>query len=1048
LSQSGEEALDHLTGLLPRSGLELAADRFAGRSAGGTWSLIMLDLDGFKLLNDVFGHSAGDAALRRLGEILRSQVRSGDMAIRYGGDEIAVVMPDTGGPGALDLCNRLRDEIRRRRLNETLELTVSAGIASSREGERDLRELLRRADRALLSAKDSGKDRVFFYSSEMEQTSRPEVVFGHFVGRRPDLRRLRGLLRESLESGLRLAMVTGEEGLGKTRLISELEHYAEFRGARTLYSPSVGTAGAHPYSVALGPVSRALELLEPADLQELRGAVEPLHPALLELLPMLEPASTRDRGFFGAEGARYRIFEDISGVLRALALKTRLLLVYEDLQLMPAPDLDLVLYCARALCDSRMMIVLSADVSSAGRRTVERIARLDPRPPVARIRLKRLSRRDTFNLVLFTLRDPGVPEELMDMLYRSSGGNPLFLREILSSMVSRGEIGLGNGGRGYSVPETIRLPDNLTQIIRRRLAERSPETVELLEVASLTEGGFSLDLLEAATGEEPLTLASRLEPALRTGLLAEREDSRGRPVYDFSYDAVRQLLRDRVGRNLSMLYHRRIADWLSERMESGDEALTGRVALHYLEAGEKSRAASVSFEAGMRAVGHAASRQAVGWLERYLSAAPDGEPPKRRVTAMRELGRLYSSSGRVEKGQEMLLGALDAAGPAQRPSVLAELGENLYKQSRYPEALEAFGELLESDADAALRVRALMRRAFIETLEAAWQDAGADLERGLEIIGEMEPGPRRESMTALYHTRKGDLVSMVRADMSAEDHYSRALQIYREHGDRLGEATVLNNMSELYGRRGDYAGDIRLLQRVEEINRRNDDALGLAIASYNLAEAHAVIGRHAMAREYYQRYLDLSGRIENRLGLAYGRLGLGRLETAQGRYDLAADYLEDAVELFGSLGSAGLQAEARLSLVEALIRGGRASEAGGELERMRERNVRADQRSTLHYLRGLLLLEQAGGGGGGPASAAITELRRSVEDGEGLQIPVLAQRWQTLIEAEELLDEGDAGAARERAGSCLSEMLDRVPSEESRRMLAGLPEVSRLLPST
>ena len=1045
MSSTEEGARDHLTGLLPRAHLEVAAHRFATRDSGLTWSLVMLDLDGFKLLNDVFGHSAGDAALRKLGEILLTQVRSEDMAIRYGGDEIAVVMPNTKGPGALDLCNRLRDEIRRRRLNETLEITVSAGIASSGEGERDMQELLRRADRALLSAKDSGKDRVYFYSSEMERTSRPDVVFSHFVGRRPALRCLRGLLRESLESGLRLALVTGEEGLGKTRLISELEHYAEFRGARTLYSPSVGTAGAHPYSVALGPVGSALELLEPVDLREVREAVEPLHPALLELLPSLESASTRDSGFFGAEGARYRIFEDISRVLEALALKTRTVLVYEDLQLMPAPDLDLVLYCSRALCDSRMLIVLSADVSSAGRRIVERIARLDPQPPVERIRLKRLSRRDTFNLILFTLRDPGVPEELMEKLYRSSGGNPLFLREILSSMVSRGEIGLEAGQRGYSIPEMIRLPDNLTQIIQRRLDERSRGTVELLEVASLAEGGFSLQLLEAATGETPLELASRLEPALRTGLLAEREDSRGRPVYDFSYDAVRQLLRSRIGRNLSTVYHRRIADWLKERMDSGEDGLTGRVALHYLEAGEKSQAADVSFEAAMRAVEHAANRQAAGWLESYLSAAPADEPTRRRVTAMRELGRLYSSSGRVEKAEELLTRALEAAEPRQRPSVLAELAENLYKQSRYPEALQCFAELLESEADSALKVRALMRRAFIETLEAAWQSAEDDLNRGLQLIEEMDTGPRRESMLALYNTRKGDLLSLIRTDMSAEEHYKRALKIYRDHGDRLGEATVLNNMSELYGRRGDYAGDIRLLQRVEEINRRNDDALGLAIASYNLAEAYAVVGRHSLAREYYQRYMDLSGRIENRLGLAYGRLGLGRLETAQGRYDLAADHLEDAVELFGSLGSAGLQAEAQISLAEALLRGGETEAAAGELERLREEDVRADQRSALHYLRGLLHLSQLNDGEPDGAEAALKELRLSVEGSQGLQIPLLAQRWLSLIDAEELLGGQRSEATRRRAGNCLSEALQRVPSEESRRMLRQLPGVSQLI---
>jgi len=1049
VTRQPQQTEDHLTGLLPRSHMDSAAEAFRARPAGQSWAVIMMDVDGFKLLNDVFGHSAGDAALRYLGDIVRGQVRGADTAIRYGGDEIAVIMPDTGSPGALDLCNRLRDEIRRRRLHETLELTVSAGIACSREDETRLDQVVDRADRALLAAKDSGKDRVYFYSSEMESSTRPEISFRHFVGRRAELRHLRGMLRESLERGLRIALVTGEEGLGKTRLLAELEHYAEFRGATVLCSASAGSAGAHPYSIAMGPIARALELLEPAELGELCSGVEPLHPALLELLPMLDAAPRGDSGFFGQEGARYRIFEDISRVLGELAAKSRLLLVYEDVQMMPETDLDLLLYCSRTLTDSRLMMLFSCDDSGAGGRSRDRIMDLDPEPPVERVELERLSRRDACSLILFTLRDPGVPEELMSKLYRSSGGNPLFLREILSSMVSRGEIDLDESRRDYTVPERIRLPETLTQIIQRRLDERSRETLELLEVASLTEGDFSLELLESVTGQIPMALASGLEPAVRAGLLAEADDpATGAPLYRFSYDAARQLLRERVSRNLSVVYHRKIAGWLSRRMEAGDDSLTGRIALHYLEAGEKTRAAAVAYEAAMRAISHVAGRQAVRWLETYLSCVPEGEPASRRAAALRELGRLHSSSGRMEQGQSLLEQALELADEGLRPSVLAEMGENLYMQSRYPEAFEAFDELLEHPAPPRLRVRALMRKAFMETLEGSYGEAAEDLEAGRREIDSMEQGPLRESMLALYHTRMGDLVSLSHSGDSAEDHYRRALAIYRDHEDRLGEATVLNNMSELYNQSGDYMGNIETLHRVEEINRRHDDALGLAIACYNLAEAHASIGRHRMAREYYQRYMDLSGRIENRLGLAYGRLGLGRLEMDQGRCGTAADYLREAAELFCQLGSAVLETEAGLATARALIRKGDLGEAGALLQELDKEGMRADHEATLRYLRALLQLEAfRAEGEDALLRKALAGLRQAVSDDSGMQrIPEAARRWLALVEAEELAGGREAGlAARRRAAECVRRLLDGVPSERSRSVLEKVAPVSELL---
>jgi tetratricopeptide (TPR) repeat protein len=342
-----------------------------------------------------------------------------------------------------------------------------------------------------------------------------------------------------------------------------------------------------------------------------------------------------------------------------------------------------------------------------------------------------------------------------------------------------------------------------------------------------------------------------------------------------------------------------------------------------------------------------------------------------------------------------------------------------------------------------------MRKAFMETLEGSYRNAGSDLDAGFAVIEGMEEGPLRESMLALYHTRRGDLVSLVRPDLTAEEDYRKALSIYRRHEDRLGEATVLNNMSEIYNRSGDYITEVEVLKQVEEINRRNDDALGMAIAAYNLAEAHAAIGRHSLARDNYQRYIDLSGRIENRLGLAYGRLGLGRLETAQGRYGMASEYLQEAVELFEELGSPVLELEAGLALSLALLGDGRLQEAAAQVKELEGADLRADHRGTMSYIRGLLHLEEyrADTGRTELLEMATGELRDSLEiEVSGGQIPELARRWLSLMEAEELIG-GDerAEAAREEARSSLIELLERVPSRESREVLEGIPEVERIL---
>jgi len=140
-------------------------------------SLLMLDLDGFKRLNDEHGHMFGDLVLHRVGRVLRRAVRDADTPCRFGGEEFAVILPETDRLGAYTLAERvrraLRDEFCKRRVNGTLiEVTVSGGIASYPVDGEEPSELIARADAALYVAKRGGKDRISPYHSEQRETIR------------------------------------------------------------------------------------------------------------------------------------------------------------------------------------------------------------------------------------------------------------------------------------------------------------------------------------------------------------------------------------------------------------------------------------------------------------------------------------------------------------------------------------------------------------------------------------------------------------------------------------------------------------------------------------------------------------------------------------------------------------------------------------------------------------------------------------------------------------------------------------------------------------
>ena len=151
---------DPLTGLLNRAAMEVVLRETLQRSASERlpYTLLLLDIDHFKLVNDVHGHLAGDEALRAVADAVTASIRKSDIAVRFGGEEIVVYLPGTTLAGASEVAHRIREHVANAPL--PFRITVSVGIAAG-DPKRDRPEqTFDRADQALYRAKAGGRDRV------------------------------------------------------------------------------------------------------------------------------------------------------------------------------------------------------------------------------------------------------------------------------------------------------------------------------------------------------------------------------------------------------------------------------------------------------------------------------------------------------------------------------------------------------------------------------------------------------------------------------------------------------------------------------------------------------------------------------------------------------------------------------------------------------------------------------------------------------------------------------------------------------------------------
>lgn len=157
---------DPLTGLANRRSAEmrLAADRAHALRLDEPLSVLMLDLDHFKRINDHWGHAAGDLVLKATAQALRDELRGADLPSRFGGEEFLTILPGTDAARALDVAERIRQRIAKLAIavpGDTIQITASIGVATITGGE-SAQQLVARADVALYRAKDNGRDRCAF----------------------------------------------------------------------------------------------------------------------------------------------------------------------------------------------------------------------------------------------------------------------------------------------------------------------------------------------------------------------------------------------------------------------------------------------------------------------------------------------------------------------------------------------------------------------------------------------------------------------------------------------------------------------------------------------------------------------------------------------------------------------------------------------------------------------------------------------------------------------------------------------------------------------
>jgi DNA-binding SARP family transcriptional activator len=536
---------------------------------------------------------------------------------------------------------------------------------------------------------------------------------GIFVGRDKELTALLAALEQAQAGHGSVCLISGEPGIGKSRLADELSAHARDRDVGVLRGRCWEAGGAPGYWPWVQVLAAYVRSVEPDELRRRVGQggseLAELVPELREVLGELPQPAKRD-----PQAMRFRLFNAIAVLLRAVATEDRpLLVVLDDLHAADEPSLLLLQFLAGMVADTRIVMVGAYRDTEVGpthpRHPLDRlIGHLARERAVARIALQGLRRDDVRAYVeLSAGRRPAAP--VVDSIHRSTAGNPLFVVETVRLLSIEGRLDRAAGGA--IVPAGVR------EAIDQRL-ERLPEAArEALSIASVLGREFDPQVLERLRPDDDV--AGALDQAIAARLVTAAPGTPG--SLSFSHELVRDALYGAIPARRRRELHRAVAAELERRHAADPGPHLAKLAQHFVEAASTDDAVGYAKLGAERAASQLAYEEAARLYRLALQALERGgvADETRLCDLLLGLGDAQARAGEQAAAEEIFRRAAEVArraGMADRlgRAALGYGGRWVWTVMRGdPHVIPLLEEAIAAlpDEDSALRARLLARLA-------------------------------------------------------------------------------------------------------------------------------------------------------------------------------------------------------------------------------------------------------------------------------------------------------------------------------------------------
>ncbi len=759
--------------------------------------------------------------------------------------------------------------------------------------------------------------------SDMEYATRPHTRL--LVGREKQVQILRACWEEARAGHGQLAFITGEAGIGKTRLAQHVA--AQCHPPVLLTGHCEDVEGRPAYRLFTEVLRTYLHTVPPeffdAEARQQLSNFTPLIPEIRQMLPDLPIPPALD-----PRQEQLRLMTSLTQFIRRATQERAWFLILEDLQWADRSSLELLLYLGRHLPTMSLFIIgtyCDTEVQR-GHPLLETLRGLHSHPTYRHISLERLTQ-DEVGFVLAYIWNRIVPEALIEKIYEHTAGNPFYVEEVAKELEDEGLIppaaeAASNPEWYVRALEEVRLPQSVREAVWRRVEHLSIETQTLLRQAAVLGETFRFDDLQRMSALSEWAVLEHLDEALERQLI---EEVPGGIALRFRQSEIQYVIYTELGPLRRRLLHRKAGEALEYRAGGHTAFLAEALAYHFNEAGEVNKAINYSLQAARQALLAYANESALEWIERALTILsqlspqdiPEYQP--QLLLAHQLAGMVLTLTGQYDEALKHYA-AVHAVLKAQPPSTeqrrqLAGLCyeiANIYElRDEYHAVFAWLRQGLDAVADDEPSVEAAriyLLGAKVYSRQGENDKALAWCRRSLNIATRIPTPEGTQALAAALNTQASIDIRLGNLDNAAKL-CQESLQAYRQIGDLVGESHAYINLAGVYELQGNWDQADEAYQCGWAIKREIGDVYGQAMSSNNLANLYLKRGEWKGAQELYEQSLAIWESIHAPRGEAAALINLAQIYLHLQQWEQAQRALERAQVLLNEIGSKEFLAE-------------------------------------------------------------------------------------------------------------------------------------------